>query len=304
MSQRASGYNVSQPIFFKQSLSVAPLLLWLQFALPPLVAGALLYPLTQIYDVEFSRAFLALSVTVTALAFMVLPNRDPSVQLLSGRLPMATSLVVRWAILLASLLALGYVTKFSEDFSRRVVLTWALTAPALIIVLMLVLQEVTKRLLADVANARRAIFVGCNETSMSLAGRIAAHGELGLSVAGFFDDRGSDRLGCGGRARLLGQFADVAAFVKGRRIDVIFVAMPLGHISRVHNLVDELGDTTASIYYVPDIFVFDDLIQPRTSEMLGIPVVAMCETPFHGYRGVITRLMDLFIACSPRCGPA
>ncbi|HEU4530664.1 MAG TPA: undecaprenyl-phosphate glucose phosphotransferase [Steroidobacteraceae bacterium] len=296
MSQRASGYNVSQPIFFKQSLSVAPLLLWLQFALPPLVAGALLYPLTQIYDVEFSRAFLALSVTVTALAFVVLPNRDPAVQLLSGRLPMATSLVVRWAVLLASLLALGYVTKFSEDFSRRVVLTWALTAPALIIVLMLVLQEVTKRLLADVANARRAIFVGCNETSMSLAGRIAAHGELGLSVAGFFDDRGSDRLGCGGRARLLGQFADVAAFVKARRIDVIFVAMPLGHISRVHDLVDQLGDTTASIYYVPDIFVFDDLIQPRTSEMLGIPVVAMCETPFHGYRGVIKRLMDLFIA--------
>ncbi len=295
MNSRTPDYQLSQPMIFKQSLSVAPLLLWLQYALPPLVAGGLLYPLTQFYDVEFSRAFVALTVIVTALAFAVLPNRDPTVPLLAGRLPMATSLIVRWAVLVAILLALGYVTKFSEDFSRRVVVTWVLVTPWLLVLLMLMLRAFTRRLLAEPAYVRRAIFVGCNETSMNLAARITSHGELGMSVVGFFDDRGSDRLGCATRARLLGRFADVAEFAKARRIDVIFVAMPLGHIPRVHELVDELGDTTASIYYVPDVFVFD-LIQPRTSEILGIPVVAMCETPFHGYRGVIKRLMDLFIA--------
>jgi len=295
MNPRAQSY--SQPIVFKQSLSVAPLILWLQYVLPPLVCGALLYPLTQIYDVEFSRGFLALSVIVSALAFVVLPNREGSVQLVTGRLPLATSLIVRWAVLVALLLALGYVTKFSEEFSRRVVVTWALVTPGLLILLALFLQELARRVLAEPANVRRAIFVGCNDTSVSLAARLTHHGELGMSVAGFFDDRGSDRLGYAGRVRLLGRFGDVVNFVKGRNIDVIFVAMPLGHIQRVHDLVDELGDTTASIYYVPDVFVFD-LIQPRTSELLGIPVVAMCETPFHGYRGMIKRVMDLLIAGS------
>jgi len=297
MTPRAPGYQISQPIVFKQGLSIAPLILSLQYTLPPLVAGGLLYPLTLLYDVDFNRGFVALSIIVTALAFVVLPNREASVQLLSGRLPMATSLVVRWAVLVALLLALGYVTKFSEDFSRRVVVTWALVTPAFLILLTLLLQEITRRMLAEPENMRRAIFVGCNETSISLAMRLAQHGELGMSVAGFFDDRGSDRLGCTGRVRLLGRFADVADFVKARRIDVIFVALPLGHIGRVHDLVDQLGDTTASIYYVPDVFVFD-LIQPRTSELLGIPVVAMCETPFHGYRGVVKRMMDLSIAGS------
>jgi putative colanic acid biosynthesis UDP-glucose lipid carrier transferase len=114
-------------------------------------------------------------------------------------------------------------------------------------------------------------------------------------VAGFFDDRGSDRLRCSQYAPLLGRFADVAAFVNGRNIDVIFIALAPGQVSRVRELVNELGDTTASIYYVPDVSGFD-MIQQRTSEMLGLPVVAMCETPFHGYRGLIKRLMDVFFA--------
>jgi putative colanic acid biosynthesis UDP-glucose lipid carrier transferase len=75
-------------------------------------------------------------------------------------------------------------------------------------------------------------------------------------------------------------------------IDVIFIALPMRHVQRVLDLLEDLRDTTASIYYVPDIFVFD-LIQSRTGEILGIPVVAMCETPFYGYRGIVKRLMDV-----------
>jgi putative colanic acid biosynthesis UDP-glucose lipid carrier transferase len=59
--------------------------------------------------------------------------------------------------------------------------------------------------------------------------------------------------------------------------------------------VHELGDTTASIYFLPDVSGFD-MIQQRASEILGLPVVAMCETPFHGYRGLVKRLMDVTFA--------
>ena len=51
---------------------------------------------------------------------------------------------------------------------------------------------------------------------------------------------------------------------------MIFIALPIRHVKRVMNLLDDLRDTTASIYYVPDIFVFD-LIQARSGEIQGIP---------------------------------
>jgi putative colanic acid biosynthesis UDP-glucose lipid carrier transferase len=93
-------------------------------------------------------------------------------------------------------------------------------------------------------------------------------------------------------SKLAGSLSDMAQYVNDNRTDVIFIALPIRHVKRVMNLLDDLRDTTASIYYVPDIFVFD-LIQARSGEISGIPVVAMCETPFYGYRGIAKRLTDV-----------
>ncbi len=288
--------QISQPIFFKRSMSLAaPVLLWLLDALPAVLAGVMFYPLTQVYDVDFDRPFLVLSILAATFTLAILPSRNPTRQIISGPLELATTLLLRWAVLVAALLALGYITKFSEDFSRRVVVTWVLVTPVLLVMLSLILQSVTRALLRDAAQARRAVIVGCTKASIELSKRLALHVELGISVAGFFDDRGSDRLGCSEHAQLLGRFGDVAAFVNTRNIDVIFVALAPGQVARVRELVNELGDTTASIYFLPDVSGFD-MIQQRASEILGMPVVAMCETPFHGYRGLVKRLMDVTIA--------
>jgi putative colanic acid biosynthesis UDP-glucose lipid carrier transferase len=287
--------QVSQPIIFKRGTSlVAPVLLWLMDALPAALAGVMFYPLTRLYGVDFDRPFLVLSILAATFTLAVLPGNTTS-QVVSGRIELATNLLWRWAVLVACLLALGYITKFSEEYSRRVVVTWVLLTPVLLVILQLALQSITRALLNDAAHARRAVIVGCTAASQELARRLSRHTELGMSVAGFFDDRGSDRLQCAQYAQLLGRFGDVPAFVNDRNIDVIFVAIPPGQVARMRELVNDLGDTTASIYYVPDISGFD-MIQQRTSEILGLPVVAMCETPFHGYRGLVKRLMDVTFA--------
>ncbi len=84
-------------------------------------------------------------------------------------------------------------------------------------------------------------------------------------------------------------------FIKQNDIDVIFISLPLRHIRRVQDLLDKLGDTTASLYYLPDVLVSDQF-QARTGEILGVPVIAMRESPFYGYRGAAKRLMDLIVA--------
>ncbi|HET9475107.1 MAG TPA: undecaprenyl-phosphate glucose phosphotransferase, partial [Steroidobacteraceae bacterium] len=284
------------PIIFKRGTSlVAPVLLWLMDALPAVLAGVMFYPLTQLYGAPYDRKFLVLSILAATLTLAVLPPRNQTSQVVSGRIELATGLLWRWAMLVACLLALGYITKFSEDYSRRVVVTWVLVTPVLLVILQLLLQSITRALLMDATHARRAIIVGCTTASMELARRLGLHNELGFAVAGFFDDRGSDRLGCSRHTPLLGRFSDVLAFVNRRNIDVIFVAIPPGQVPRIRDLILELGDTTASIYFVPDVSGFD-MVQQRASEILGFPVVAMCETPFHGYRGLVKRLMDVTLA--------
>jgi len=60
-------------------------------------------------------------------------------------------------------------------------------------------------------------------------------------------------------------------------------------------MVRELRDTTASIYFVPDIFAFD-LIQGRLLDIDGMPVLAVCDTPFYGMDAVLKRATDLVFA--------
>ena len=57
-------------------------------------------------------------------------------------------------------------------------------------------------------------------------------------------------------------------------------------------MLDLLGDTTASVYVVPDFFVFQ-LLHSRWTDILGLPVVSVFENPFYGIDGVAKRISDL-----------
>jgi putative colanic acid biosysnthesis UDP-glucose lipid carrier transferase len=286
---------MTEPTTFTRGLSIA-LLAFLDAVLPASVAVGLLYGLCALYGIEFKGFFVVLAI-LSGMLSLLLPRGQPPgpSQLVKSTLPLAIRVVVRWMLIVAILLAIGFVTKYSVDFSRRVVLTWVVTTPAVLILVTVCLHEIMRRLLYDPSTVRRVAFAGCNEVSLSLAQRIGGSVTMGMQVEGFFDDRSARRLGLSSPARLLGTLKDLAAFVKSNQTDIVFVALPVSHITRVVQLLDELRDTTASVYYVPDIFAID-LIQARSGELFGIPVVALCETPFYGYRGAVKRIIDIALA--------
>jgi putative colanic acid biosysnthesis UDP-glucose lipid carrier transferase len=286
---------MTEPVVFKRSIAIA-MLTMLRAIAPAIVAIGTLYGLAKFYLLAFESHFMMLAVLVAILAPLIL--RLPpvtSMQLMSRQGPTAAGLMLRWAFLLVTLLFIGYLTKFSEEFSRRVIITWALVTPVPLILLSLGLNEVMRRVMFAPSNARSAVIAGYNDVSFALAERLRKNPELCVTVDGFFDDRSAERLGLDGEQTLLGGLSELGPYVKEHGVEVIFVALPMRHVQRVLDLLEDLRDTTASIYYVPDVFVFD-LIQSRTGEILGMPVVAMCETPFFGYRGVVKRMMDLMIA--------
>ncbi|MGE5794143.1 MAG: undecaprenyl-phosphate glucose phosphotransferase, partial [Bacteroidota bacterium] len=92
-----------------------------------------------------------------------------------------------------------------------------------------------------------------------------------------------------------GALARLADYARSHRVDVIYIALPMASQPRILKLLEDLRDTTASIYFVPDIFV-SDLIQARVDSIGGLPVVAVCETPFYGFNGLAKRLSDIVLA--------
>ncbi|MEA3180303.1 MAG: hypothetical protein QOI59_3826 [Gammaproteobacteria bacterium] len=290
---------MTNPLVFKHTLRMGLLSLAQSLGLP-LLASALLACEMASFGIPLDRPFVLLLTFVVVLGVPFLqPARGMMTQLIGGRRRLITRVALRWMLLLCVLLAIGYATKSSDHFSRGLLLTWAVTTPGVLMGLALLMHEALNKMLSDPRSARRAIFVGYNEISVSLAQRVERTSSAALRVAGFFDDRAPHRLGGAGETdaqpEMKGGLKDIVEYVQTNGIDVIFVALPVSHIARVQKLLDDLRDTTVSVYYVPMVFPFDT-IQGGTSEFLGVPLIALCETPFHGTRGLSKRLTDLVLA--------
>ena len=289
--------GMSEPFIFKNSLTIA-VIAGLQMIVPALIAMGLLYITLDLYHIPVDQSYHSMAVLAGLLA-LLLPRPPQTVhhQLMSNSLPIAMGVVARWMLLLAALLAIGYATKFSAHFSRRAVFTWAALGPALIVVATLALQELMRRHLRDPANVRKTVMVGYTESSRVLAKRLRHSADFGMRIHGFFDDRGYDRLNLDEDMLLLGRLSDLAGYVRANKIDMIFIALPVRQAARIMELMDQLRDTTASVYYLPDMLVFD-LIQARSIAIDGIPALSMCESPFFGYRALAKRAADVLISAT------
>jgi putative colanic acid biosynthesis UDP-glucose lipid carrier transferase len=252
--------------------------------------------LMYVYSERMTESYQVLMIIVALLGIILFRGVSIS-DLDTSRNTWSTvvSVCASWILMFAILLVLGYATKSSEIYSRKLLFTWLMVTPILLVATYVAIETLIARLAQAKNNSRRVVIAGANELGLTLAKKIRSSRHSGMTVAGFFDDRSAERLGSSGAEAMLGRLQDLPEYLRSTGADVIFIALPMRNISRVSEMLNELHDTTASIYYVPDVFVFD-LIQCRTGDIDGMPVVALCETPFYGTRGVVKRISDFVIA--------
>lgn len=260
---------------------------------PPVVATASLYIIAALFGIESDQPYTVLATLVFVVTWVVY-REAAAVAPTFARRPrnFLQRSIGAWAIVVGCLAVLGFALQYGEAFSRRALLSWAIVSPVLIAAC----QFWTYVFFVQRASqTRKVVIAGVSDLSRRLAQAIANQPGLGLSLNGWFEDRSADRIGSTEGRPLLGGLSDLPSYVKKNSIDVIYIALPIRHEQRTKLLLDELHDTTASIYFVPDIFVFD-LIQSRVDVIDGLPLLALCETPFVGVNGLVKRASDLLLA--------
>src|SRR6185312_3848622 len=196
-------------------------------------------------------------------------------------------IVLEWVMVICVLLFAGFAFKVSAQFSRLAMLTWFAATP-LSLYAGHALRLRARWLISNSDLAPSYLIIGANSVGFELFKRLPRKGFLG-----FFDFRSADRLpDTIDPAHLVGHCKDVAEFARTRGVTSIYIALPIANVPRIGEMVRELRDTTASIYFVPDVFAFD-LIQGRLVEIHGIPALAVCDTPFYGMNAVLKRVTDL-----------
>jgi putative colanic acid biosynthesis UDP-glucose lipid carrier transferase len=270
-------------------LAQSRLLLGLEAVLEPLATVLSLWVLVWLVEGELTAPWLIASVVAFALAF---PGRS-LLRTPPDRVVLST--VLSWSWTAGLLLAMGFATGHIYDFSTTIILHWLWFAPAAQLGTHWALRAAAPHLVRLQGPPLRAVVVGLNEQGCSLADRLAAASYAGIELVGIFDDRTPDRLHGWERHRLLGRVSEIAGFVKANRVQLIYLSLPMASQPRIKDLLDSLKDTTASVYFVPDMFV-TDLIQGRTDSVCGLPVISVCETPFRGPAGLLKRTSDMVLA--------
>lgn len=200
--------------------------------------------------------------------------------------------ILSWLLLAGIVLAFGLATGYINIFPQDALIMWLWLTPTCQLIAVFALRVSTPLLIKLQGPQKRFIVAGMNEQGVAIAESLLQTVYNTTTFDGFFDDRKSDRLIGEITYPILGKLDDIAEYVKQHNIDVIYLSLPMVNQPRIIKLLDELKDTTASIYFLPDIFL-TDLIQGRMGQVDGIPVVAVCETPFTGIDGMIKRLADI-----------
>jgi putative colanic acid biosynthesis UDP-glucose lipid carrier transferase len=257
--------------------------------LEPTVSVLAFVAASAAFDEPVLRAGMTLCLLVFALTF---PGRN---RFRENLLAAGVDIVTSWLMLLGILALCGYATKSLHLFENDVLLAWGIATPLLQWIAVWVGQLVLRTRSSHSWARRTAVVVGAGPLGVKVARSVASGRDEGIDVVGYFDDRTDERVHVEGLAQRLGGLSNVASYVSAHGIREVYITLPLGSQPRILELLESLQGTTASLYFVPDVFGIS-IIQGRLQDMNGVPVVGICETPFTGINELVKRASDIVLA--------
>lgn len=178
--------------------------------------------------------------------------------------------------------------------ARLILLTWSGSTAVLMIVTHALLRSFKRAFWTRGFNHRPVAIVGVTELGFQLARNLAAQPELGLKLVGYYDDRPPERSPelPAGLKRRIGGIEDLISDARAGFVETIYITFPMRAEDRIRGVLRQLSDTTASVYIVPDFFVFQ-MLHSRWTDIGGLPAVSVFENPLFGVDGVVKRMFDL-----------
>ena len=272
-----------------------PIISFFQRVLDPLIIMGSLYVSSMAFHEPFSGYLLVLMILAFFISSAVYQHVDPWRTWRSGRmLAYARDVVFGWCQSIGVLYFLGSASGLKYYYDARVLLAWAIAAPCTLLVCHIAVRLAAGRP-GRSRELRSVVVVGANEVGLKFAAICDRQPNLFMQVHGFFDDRAGARHPPTLQHPMLGKMSELSQYVRTHNIKLIFISQPVSAQPRIRRLIDELQDTTASVYFLPDVYVFD-LMQARFDNVGGMPVIAIRETPFMGLNSLIKRISDIVLA--------
>ncbi|MCS7313495.1 MAG: undecaprenyl-phosphate glucose phosphotransferase, partial [Acidobacteria bacterium] len=139
---------------------------------------------------------------------------------------------------------------------------------------------------------QRALIVGNGTLGRALAGRIRQHPEYGIQIIGMVDGENGDSFH---DVPVLGSIEDLPHIVREHGVQALFIALPVDKFSEALSIVRQFQTQPISIHMAMDLLTASHL-RTTISEIDGLPLLNINDTPMQGAAAVAKRVLDIVLA--------
>ncbi len=194
---------------------------------------------------------------------------------------------------LLSLLVMATTFYLRDSYeSRATMVLFSLLAGGLVLAARRLSWSAIRRLRSRGYNQTHAVVVGSGRVARKTALALRHASWMGFKVIGFVEDR-QDRWTSD--LNLLGTFADLPELIRKYQIAHVFIALPMGRYDDARRVFDLLSQSLCEVRLVADV---PDLagLSLTTTNLDGLPVIGLRESPHFGLNVVVKRAMDVALS--------
>ncbi|MBA1231676.1 undecaprenyl-phosphate glucose phosphotransferase [Pseudomonas viridiflava] len=202
-----------------------------------------------------------------------------------------------WALTFIVLLSVDYLLLNRAHLPDNGQMTWFSLVLAILCGYRLLIRSLLHSLRRHGFNTRRVAIVGTGQVGERLAQSISSAPWMGLNLLGFYDSHPQQMdLGLTGRRLpVLGDLEQLVEDARAGRIDKVYITLAFSAEPHLRALITGLSDTTASVYLIPDVFMFE-LLHARSESINGLTSISIFDSPLDGAWSVAKRAEDILLA--------
>ena len=260
------------------------------------VIHTMLFLAIYIYGLTYTKEYFELSLIATIGFFL---TAESFALYRSWRAGFFNELIfysfISWGCAAALVITYMFFTKQSAGFSRVAIVIWFTSTMAMLIVWRYLFNKFLAKIRAKGLNTRSVAIIGVTKSGMRLAQQILDNPETGYRLTAVFDDRIPERIDATYHAWLEGKIKEGVERAKNNEFDVVYIALPMIAEARIKVILQMLGDTTANVQLVPDLFVYT-LMNASMSHIGNIQTISVYDNPMRGGNAALKRFEDIILS--------
>jgi Undecaprenyl-phosphate glucose phosphotransferase len=200
--------------------------------------------------------------------------------------------VVKGVLLLALLLMSANFLRQDAYQSRLTMTLFVVLSIAGILLVRRLTWSVVRKARQRGYNNSNAVIVGTGRIARRTDQALRRANWMGIRNVGFVEDRPSRFIN---DLNVLGTVADLPKLVEEHRIEHVFIALPLNRLDQARRTFEILSRSLVEVRLIVDVPNFAGL-SLTTTNLDGLPVVGLRESPHFGLNVVVKRLMDVALS--------